>query len=298
MGTALKLRIAFDTNEPITPQEVERLQADSNLLAKLTAVPLYKPLAAVWRLIALSEIPYTGHLEYTRRLVAWMLEQTATSQGFSVMGGASNLLPCYNAMLVYSLSRLGLAGCPEVAAGVGWILQYQPLARNHTSTWTGAGAKRYGGCLKSTPCYIGVAKAVKALQAYRAATQNTSPLLAEKINSGVEYILQHQLYRRLADGEPITAHILDIAFPESYHLNLLELLQIIDGEDRLNDKRTAAAFDYLLSRKTKEANGWKVNFIYKYQGYCSFDRRGCTGEWVSYLIDRFLTRRAADMPSS
>lgn len=291
MDTALELRIAYDRKEPLSSTEVDELHAASNLLARLTSELNEKPLFAVWRLIALSEIPYSNRLEYTNRLAKWALDHLATGMGFSVLGGAARLLPCYNSMLVYSLSKLGFADHPEVSAGVEWILDYQPFFRNHDSVWNGIGVRKYGGCLKPTPCFIGVAKAVKALQAYRFASQCTVPLIDEKINAGVSYILEHHLYRRLSSGEPITTHILDLSFPESYNLNILELLQIVDSENKLSDARTDDAFAYLLSRQRKETANWKVNFVYKSPGYLSFDGRSRPGDWISYLINRFLSRR-------
>lgn len=42
-----------------------------------------------------------------------------------------------------------------------------------------------------------------------------------KKEQGVEYILKHHLYKRLHTDQPITKHILDICFPESYHLNIV-----------------------------------------------------------------------------
>ena len=33
---------------------------------------------------------------------------------------------------------------------------------------------------------------------------------------------------------------------------------------------------------------WKINYVYKSDGYISFDKRGKNAEWLTYLLDRYL----------
>jgi len=46
---------------------------------------------------------------------------------------------------------------------------------------------------------------------------------------------------------PITNHILDIIFPESYHLNIVELVRFASEANLLRDERTRSAVDFLLT---------------------------------------------------
>jgi hypothetical protein len=285
MDCTLHLRQLSDTGQILSADQVSAELAESDLLRHLTAEIGPGGLFPVWRLLALSEIPSAGSLDFTHRLVGHAVRQFATDQGFSVMGGADALLPCYNAMLVYAISRLGFADHPTVAAGVQWITTYQPFDRQIRSTWKGKGVKKYGGCMNATPCYIGLAKCVKALLAYRRYGGVCTPQVDDCIDRGVETILKHQLYLRMSQPVPITSHILDISFPESYHLNILELLQIMEWAGRLPDERCKPALDYLKCRK--KSNGWRVNYRYKSAGYVCFDPPGQPAEWVSYLIERY-----------
>ncbi len=291
MDTALQLRMAVDRQEELDDRQVDAFLATSSLVNRLISNPVTRPLPAVWRLIALSEIPYTNRLVYTKQLADWALSTLSTTQGFSVMGGPADLLPCYNAMLVYALSKLGYANRPQVEAGVEWIRLYQPFNRQVKSIWEGKGTQKYGGCLKATPCYIGIVKAVKALQAYRDAIQTPIPDLQDRINAGVEYILEHHLYQRRHDNKPITIHILDLAFPESYNLNILEILQVIACENRLMDVRCTPALEYLESIRNQKTGQWKVTFRYKGDGYMDFDSGRTPAEWVTYLCGRYLGYR-------
>ncbi|GBR75124.1 hypothetical protein NO1_2174 [Candidatus Termititenax aidoneus] len=287
MDTALELRIKFENNEPLTEDEIKNFLEKSFLLKKLTSDFSDEPLFLVWRVIALSEIPHSNKLEYTQNIIRKILHKMGTAYGFILTGEADYLLPCYNAMLISALCKLGLPENEIVKNGISWIMEYQVFARNKVCNWRGTGIKKYGGCFKTVPCYIGLAKALKALINYN--KYHRKNLIQNKIDIGIEYLLKHHLYKRLSNGEPITKHILDIAFPESYNLNIVELLDIVYSAGKINDERVNEAVDYLNSKRQKNG-GWKTNYVYKSKGYVSFDARGQIGEWVTYLLEKILSK--------
>ena len=107
MDTALELKIGIDKGLSISRSEALQLLEQSELVKKLTRDWRDDPLFYVWRLIALSEIPYAQHLEYTCMLIDRIFEKLATPFGFSLSGDKKYFLPCYNAMLVSAMCRLG-----------------------------------------------------------------------------------------------------------------------------------------------------------------------------------------------
>ena len=123
---------------------------------------------------------------------------------------------------------------------LNWIMEYQVFERNKVCAWRGTGIKKYSGCFKSVPCYIGIAKALISFNRHY-----KNKLMQDKISIGIEYLLKHHLYKRLSNGEPITRHILDIAFPESYNLNIVELLSIISSSGKMEDERNNEAIEYI-----------------------------------------------------
>lgn len=190
-------------------------------------------------------------------------------------------------MLVEAFSKLGYAQSESVQNALNWIKKYQPFERNSSSGWSGKGVLKYGGCLKSTPCFIGIAKTVKALVSYNLATQEADHQVTELIAKGMDYILKHELYQRLSTHTPINNHILDFAFPASYQLNILELLELAHLTGNIKRPECKSAIDYVNSKRTKD-NYWKINYIYKADGYVSFDKRGRKADWLSYLFGRYV----------
>ena len=287
MDSALKLKRAYDVGIILSEIEIDHMLASSELVQTLTAPLSYKSLSPIWRFIALAEIPYSFRLDYTQKLADYVDKIFATEVGFSLTGKPDDLLPCYNAMLIEAMSKLGQADRLSVKTAVKWIKNYQVFERNRDTTWLGSGIKKYGGCMKGTPCYIGIAKSVKALIYYNLNAEKFDHEVDALINIGTNYLLEHHLFQRLSDQKPITTHILDIAYPPSYHLNIVELLEIAYLTENMNDIRVTDALAEVNRKKTKNQD-WRINSIYKADGYISFDRRGQKGEWVSYLLGKYL----------
>lgn len=289
MDSALLLKMEFDKRRNLTDETISSLLNSSELIETLTMNFSKNSLYPIWRLLALSEIPYTGRLKYTQELLQYIETTYATTDGFSITGKSADILPCYNAMIVEAYSKLGFVDNHYVKRAVEWIKNFQIFDRGELTSWSGIGVTKYGGCLKSTPCYIGIAKSIKALLYYHNASAIQDEKIREIIRKGTDYLLNHNLYQRLTNNEPITKHILDIAYPQSYQLNIVELLDIAYLTNNMNDFRVKQAVDFINSRKTK-VNDWKINYIYKADGYISFDKRGRKGEWVSYLLEKYLSQ--------
>lgn len=284
MDTALQLKIDLDNGQMVSEKDAIHKLKQSPLVNRLTSDLIEKPLFYIWRIIALSEIPQARLLDYTQNLIDRVYEKLSTPFGFSLSGDEKMFLPCYNAMLVSAMCRLGRAEDTQVKNAAGWINTYQPMERGVQVAIPNFSFHRFGGCYHNTPCYIGLAKSVFALFNYQKATGDAE---RQKLEQGIEYILNHQLVKRLSKDEPITHHILDISFPESYHLNIVELIRFAGEANLLNDSRTNKAVEFLRNTKSKDG-GWKISYRYQADGYTVFDTGRKPGAWVSYVIGRAL----------
>lgn len=99
----------YDKGEQINDQDVFNALSASKLVLRLTIEFIKKPLYTIWRIIALSEIPYTNRLEYTQQVIEYINKYLTTPSGFSLTNKEDNILPCYNAMLAEAFSKLGYA---------------------------------------------------------------------------------------------------------------------------------------------------------------------------------------------
>lgn len=283
MDTALQLRKAYDQKQLLTVQEIEQLLSASSIVKKLTKDWMENPFFAIFRLLCLAEIPYAERLPYTQQLLNYVTEVIATEEGFSYTGKLEGIVPCYNVMLLEAYTRLGQAKSPEVQAALNWIKRYQVFERNQTTSWPHKGICKHGGCMRKTPCYIGIGKTVRGLLTYAEYTNHQDEEVEALIQQGTDYMLKHQLFQRLSNQQPISAHITDIMFPQAYMLSLTDLVYIDHGRKLWADERTQPLKKLLLEKETAPQQ-WKLDYIYGHKGYKAFETRRKASEWISYLF--------------
>lgn len=288
MDSALVLRIASEKNEYLKTDEILNLLSQSRLVGKLTADFVEHPLFAVFRIMGLSEIPYIERMPYMQKMIAYINRSIATAEGFSCLGGVEEIVPCYNAMLLEAYCRLGLAASKEAQAALSWIERYQLFERNQTTSWPYKGVCKHGGCLGKTPCYIGIGKTVRALVTYSECIKHENQKVESLLMQGTGYMLGHNMFQRLSNGRPISPHITDIMFPQSYALSLTDLIYIA-GKRRLTAHENTSYLLYLLQEKQIGENQWKIDYHYSYKGYIGFETRRKASEWISSLFPIWLS---------
>lgn len=289
MDTALMLRIASEKNQHLENNEISSLLSESVLVGKLTTDFVDHPLFAVFRIMGLSEIPHIERLPYTQKMIDYINRNIATAQGFSCLGGIEEIVPCYNAMLLEAYCRLGLAESKEAQAALSWIEQYQLFERNQTTSWPHKGVCKHGGCLGKTPCYIGIGKTVRALTTYSECVKHENQNVEKFLIQGTGYMLRHKMFQRLSDGKPISSHITDIMFPQSYALSLTDLTYIV-GKRQLMASEDSSELLHLLQEKQIAENQWKIDYLYSYKGYVGFGSKRKASEWISSLFPIWLSK--------
>lgn len=288
MDTALRLRIAKEKKETLSDAQIEKWLKQSEIIPKLTADFEKRPLFAIFRLLCLAEIPGTEKLPYTQQLITYLNQEVATEEGFSYTTNKEGLVPCYNALLLEAYCYLGMAASKEAQKALRWIKQYQVFERNQKTAWPHSGICKHGGCLKATPCYIGIGKTIKALLSYAAATEDSDLEVKELITVGLQYMLKHQLFKRLSNGEPISPHINENVFPPYYALSLTDLVYIA-GKGNIQTHPNCQSLLELLEKKQIQTGQWKIDYLYKYQGYQGFEGRRKASEWLSNLYPLWLS---------
>lgn len=280
MDSALVLRMKVDQNKEIS-DSFDYLD-HSDIIKNYAKMTKLKPLGKIFALIGLAEIPYAEKLPITQELLAFVNQNLSTSEGFSFTGKLEEIVPCYNAMLFEAYCRLGLGKSSEAQNALQWIKQYQVFDRQQKTTWPHKGICKFGGCMMRVPCYIGIGKTMRALLTYQEKVDPHDEKVNALIEQGVDYMLQHNLYQRLSTGQPISPHITESMFPQSYVLSLTDLMYIIEKSQYTTDPRAHDLLQLIHQKKTK-TGGWKIDYIYKYAGYLPFENRRKDSEWITYL---------------
>ncbi|MGM7317246.1 hypothetical protein EQ871_16660 [Enterococcus casseliflavus] len=289
MDTALQLRLLEESNllkeQPYS--EVIRLLSKSKLIDKLTSIEHKNLLSYIWNLIGIAEIPNAIYLEYTQNLVLFINKNISTDKGFSYTGSINDIVPCYNAMIFEAYCRLGLHQSPEAQNALRWIKNYQVFDRVTKTTWPHNGICKHGGCMKNVPCYIGIGKTIRALITYREFSPVPDKEVNHLIHTGLEYMLQHNMFQRLSNRQPISDHITDIMFPQSYVLSFTDLVYIVSKTNSFNRPEVFPMMEVLRKKQTS-SGGWKTDYNYSYNGYIPFDTRRKDSEWITALFSSWL----------
>ncbi|HAL16612.1 MAG TPA: hypothetical protein DCP32_07655 [Anaerolineaceae bacterium] len=88
---------------------------------------------------------------------------------------------------------------------------------------------------------------LRALNLY--ATQSGDSRVRQAVEEGAEVFLKRGLFRRLADGEVIDPHFIELHYPYYWHYNILYGLKVMGEIGCLGDPRCREALDLLESKR-------------------------------------------------
>ncbi len=282
--SALTLKKIFRNGEITQYESALPFLEKSELVNLLIADIKIDVINVLNRLIELAEIPFALELPQAKQWILYLLNTSFAEDGFSFSGKSDDILACYNAMICSVLIKAGFTESNEVNIGINWILEYQSFGRGEESIWPGSRAKSYGGCLKSTPCYVGVVKSTIALSDYILATGSNNHKIHSKLESGLQYILSHKLYQRHSSGEPIRDYITKFSYPFNYRINILELLALMKSNNLIDNAACSPALE-LLEKKRKKDGSWHMNRGYQPKFWIDFDKTKQPGLWLTDFIE-------------
>jgi len=288
MDTALILKQKVDSGEITDFSQASHYLDKSEIVKELLTDFDFDILNLLNRLTEISEIPFTNRLDRVKKWVNKLADLSFCEDGFSITGKSDDILSCYNSMITSILIRMDYSDKNQIDRGVDWILKYQNLERGARNTWTGSRLLKYGGCMKTTPCFIGIIKAMITLTDFRKHPDYISnDNIKSKLETGLEYILDHQIYLRQSNDQPITKDITKMTYPYSYKTNLIEILRLLKDNNLDSDSRCDLAKEYLRTKKQKDGY-WKVNSSYLPKCWIQFDKPKGTGFWISYEISKII----------
>ncbi|MHA2180243.1 MAG: hypothetical protein ACXAAH_02335 [Promethearchaeota archaeon] len=292
--SALLLKKAYDKGEDISNKDTRQMLKQSALIKALIRAPERSPNTFaglrnyMWRLLELSEIPYTNLLETVQKWLKLLVDKSYIQEGFSLEGKKDHLLACHNALITTILIKMEFDDKDKIDAGINWILTYQAVERGIEPIWAGSDLyTRFGGCMKKIPCFYGIVKSMIALTEYKKQF-GASKKLIEKLDRGLEYILKHEVFKKLSTGKPIEDSIILNFYPYTYKSNIIEILSLLKANDLINDKRCIDGLN-ILRKKRRPDGFWQADTSYMKSVWIDFDIPKKPGLWISYIINELVS---------
>jgi hypothetical protein len=140
--------------------------------------------------------------------------------------------------------------------------------------------------MKKVPCYYGVVKSMIALSEYKKRFEG-SEKLETKLKQGLDYILQHRVYKKLSSDKPIEDSIILNFYPYTYKSNIIEILSLLKDNNLMEDKRCQIAIQ-LLKNKRRADGYWQADASYMKSAWIDFDPLKKPGLWISYIVSKLL----------
>lgn len=298
MAKALDLRKRVDLGESVPENQALHLLHQSILVAQLLTPPKGRPetfhglRGYEWRLLEFCEIPYAYLLSPVQHWMDVLIEKTSIDEGFSLTGTMDGVLGCHTSILT-RIMICHHADKTLVDKGMQWILDYQMLRKGERCTWPGKDLyTRWGGCMKANPCYYGVVKAIVTLQCYQEEFGEDAAV-REKIDQGIEAMLERELFKRKSTREPIELSIVENFFPYPYKTNLVELLTVLKKAGKLNDPRCQPALQLLAAKRRKDGY-FQADKVFMKSSWVLFDPLKKPGPWITYMIEQIFSENMSD----
>jgi hypothetical protein len=111
--------------------------------------------------------------------------------------------------------------------------------------------------------------------------------LINKLNNGLQYILDHRVYKRLSDDQLIEDSIILNFYPYTYKSNLIEILTLLKDNNLMRDKKCNDAIA-ILKKKQRSDGFWQADTSYMKSGWIDFDIPKKSGPWITYIISKLL----------
>jgi hypothetical protein len=250
----------------------------------------------VWQLLILAELGADGNDERVKRASDFLLKysQDPESGGFSPFhntktGGGSHafVIPCLTGNMVWSLIRYGYLDDPRVQRGIDWIARYQRFDDGVKEAPKGWPYDKEVMCFGKHVCHMGVVKSLKALAEIPA--DRRSGDVKKTIERGVEYLLQHHIYKRSHDlSQNSKPGWLRFGFPLMYQTDALEILGILT-ELGYRDKRMQEAVGLVVSKQDDQGK-WKLQNTFNGRFQVNIEQKDKPSKWITLNALRALKR--------
>ncbi len=249
----------------------------------------------VWQLIILAELGADGGDPRVKNACDFVLRasQDRQSGGFSYLGGLkgggyhSGVIPCLTGNMVWSLIRLGCLDDPRVGRGIRWITTFQRFDDREGPPPKGWPYEKHDPCWGRHTCHSGAAKALKALAEIPEEMRSSEVNLT--IEAGVNYFLQHRIYKRSHDLSKVSKpKWTKLGFPTMWDGDTLEIFGLLT---RLGcrDQRLQDAAELVLSKQ--DASGrWMLETTYNGKFQVNIETKDEPCKWVTLLALKALKR--------
>jgi hypothetical protein len=238
-----------------------------------------------WQLLILAELGVTNENHELDIACEYVLgnAQDRESGGFAIHSGAggggrhNEVIPCFTGNMVFSLAKLGYRDDERVINALKWITDYQRFDDGTDKPASGWPYDKFEICWGRHTCHMGAVKALKALSVL---ANNKNKNAVKTINTGIEYMLKHAIFRQSHDLSKISKPgWLKFGFPLMYQTDALEIACILSALG-CKDKRMQETMDVILSKQDNRGR-WKLENTFNGRWIVDIEAKAEPSKWIT-----------------
>lgn len=211
----------------------------------------------VWTMLLLAELGVDGEHEKVHQAAEFLFNfvQDPESGAFTYRShngvpvpGAT--IPCLTANMCWCLIRFGFLEDSRLKSAIQWLTTYMRFDDGCGMPPSSYPYQGKENCWGNHTCMMAVVKTLKALS--QIPPDKRSEGVRSTIDSGVEFILTHHLYKRSHNlDEVANPQWLRFGFPLMWNIDVLEMLSIL-LELGITDWRMGDSMELIRSKRNQE----------------------------------------------
>lgn len=113
------------------------------------------------------------------------------------------------------------------------------------------------------------------------------PFIQEKQKEGIEFLLNHHLYKSNTTWDTIDPKMIKLSFPPRWHFDIMRCLDFFQEKRAPQDDRMNDAIELLLKKKTTDGH-WKLEHKYTAKIFFEMEKLGQKSRWNTLRALRVL----------
>jgi hypothetical protein len=109
----------------------------------------------------------------------------------------------------------------------------------------------------------------------------------EKQKEGIEFLLQHHLYKSNTTWKTVDPRMIRLSFPPRWHFDIMRCLDYFQDRNAKHDKRMIDAMNHLMKKQTAEGF-WKREIKYPAKTFFEMEKVGKDSRWNTLRALRIL----------
>lgn len=191
-------------------------------------------------------------------------------------------LTCLTGNVLTALMRMGYGAHHKVKKALKWLIRVQNVDGGWLCPYWRAHADDTHGCFYGTIC---------PLEAFSMIPQkNRTTAMKQTIESGVEFLLMHRLYKADHHGfKTIKKSWRTFGFPYFYGYDILRGLDVVTRLGCVDDFRLGDAVKILVNKRKNDGT-WVLESAPTGRMQVNLEPKGKPSKWITLIALRILTR--------